>query len=360
MDNKLTPVYNSLQGAFTMGKKVAVGLSGGVDSSVAAYILKESGYDVTAVWMDITGNPEAGNDAEKVSDFLDIPFYRIDLKEEYNRSVITYVNSEYLSGRTPNPCVMCNRNIKFGVFLDKAMKSGVEFDYFATGHYALISKNSTTGRYSLKKGLSSKDQVYFLSMLRQSQLERLIFPLGEMNKAQVREIAENIGLFTAMKKESQDLCTGDYRDFITSKPGTGNFVDKDGNILGKHKGIEHYTIGQRRGLGISSSTEPYYVTQIIPEENTVVLGFDGDLKSTEMTVNNTNWLPFTEPDLPMNVTCKIRYRDNGAPAVIADRTSDGKYRVLFKEERRAITPGQIAVFYDSNEVIGAGIITSYR
>ncbi len=360
MDNKLTPVYNSLQGAFTMKKKVAVGLSGGVDSSVAAYILKERGYDVTAVWMDITGNPEAGNDAERVSEFLDIPFHRIDLKDEYDRTVISYVNREYLSGRTPNPCVMCNRNIKFGIFLDKAMESGVEFDYFATGHYALVSKNSRTGRYSLKKGLSSKDQVYFLSMLRQSQLERLIFPLGEMDKTQVRGIAEDIGLFTAMKKESQDLCTGDYRDFITAEPVAGNFVDKDGNILGKHKGIEHYTIGQRRGLGISSTAEPYYVTQIIPEENTVVLGFDSDLKSTEMIVNSTNWLPFEKPELPVNAVCKIRYRDSGAPAVITDRTEDGNYRVVFEKERRAITPGQIAVFYDGDEVLGAGIITSYR
>ncbi len=341
-----------------MKGKVAVGISGGVDSSVAVHILKEKGYDVSGIWMDILDRPETSADAERVADFFDIPFHRIDLKEEYRKYVISYIRTEYTSGKTPNPCVFCNRMVKFGAFLDKALASGIYFDYFATGHYAVITRYSSNGRYGLRKGFSAdKDQVYFLSMLKQDQLKKLIFPLGGMEKKEVIKIAEKIGLFTALKKESQDLCTGDYRQFITSGSPEGSFITREGVVLGRHKGIEHYTIGQRRGLGISSETKPYYVIEINPQQNTVVLGFDDDLKMKEMYVNRTNWFPFEKPELPMKVLCKIRYRDSGSPAVISEVTPDGNYKVVFESFRRAITPGQIAVFYKKDEVLGAGIIT---
>lgn len=339
--------------------KVAVGISGGVDSSVAAFLLKKQGYEVVGLWMDIMGVPGNSADAEKVAKFLKIPIYKIDLKTEYTESVISYIREEYTSGRTPNPCVMCNRRIKFGAFLSKAGEAGVSFDYFATGHYAILERDSHTGRFLLRKGLSEdKDQVYFLSMLKQNQLSKLLFPLGGMKKSDVRAIAEEAGLFTALKRESQDLCTGDYRNFISGVKGKGVFTDKNGKVLGYHKGIEHYTIGQRRGLGISSSTQPYYVIEIDTVNNIVILGFDKDLESKEMIVNETNWIAFDEPELPMEVLCKIRYRDHGAPAVIRQKNEDGSFSVIFNRNRRAITPGQVAAFYSNDIVIGAGIIKS--
>ncbi len=342
-----------------MKKIIAVGLSGGVDSSVSAYLLQKKGYTVIGLWMDITGQRENEADARRVAEFLSIPFYRIDLSKEYEKSVITYIKNEYSSGKTPNPCVRCNRDIKFGMLLEKALSSGIVFDLFATGHYALLEKDERTGRFLLKKSVfEEKDQVYFLSMLTQSQLGRLMFPLGEMRKSDVKKIASDIGLFTALKKESQDLCTGDYRDFIDHCSSGGRFIDKNGKILGVHNGIENYTIGQRRGLGISSSGSPYYVIEIDPEENTVILGFDEDLKSSAMVITDMNWIAVEKPVLPLRTTCKIRYRDKGSPAVLTASNEEGSYIVHFEHQRRAITPGQVAVFYEENTVLGAGIIVS--
>jgi len=336
--------------------KIAVGISGGVDSSVAAYLLKQKGHDIVGIWMNLFGDIQNSEEAEKVADYLGIELYKIDLKKEYNEIVISYIKKEYSKGKTPNPCVMCNRGVKFGLFLEKAMSMGIEFDYFATGHYAIIEKDKKSGRYLLKKGVySGKDQAYFLSMLSQTQLSSILFPLGGKKKSDVRKIAEDAGLFTSISRESQDLCSGDYRDFIDTTLGPGKFVDALGNILGQHKGLENYTIGQRRGLGISSNTLPYYVTGIKVESNEVILGFDNDLLNKGMVVSSCNWVSVEFPEFPLSIDAKIRYRDNGAPAIVTQIEND-RFNVEFKEERRAVTPGQIAVFYDGEMVVGAGII----
>ncbi len=343
-----------------MRKTVAVGISGGVDSSIAAYLLKKQGFNVIGLWMDILGKPDNAEDARKVAEFLSIPFYSIDVHQKYTDSVISYIQRVYSRGQTPNPCIMCNRKIKFGALLETARSSGIDFDFFATGHYACIEKNNQTGRYHLKKSVSDdKDQVYFLSMLKQSQLANLIFPLCGMEKSSVKKLAADMGLFTADKRESQDLCTGDYREFIETPSHGGAFIDTEGRVLGRHKGIELYTRGQRRGLGISSSGPPYYVVGIDPVRNTVTLGYDDDLMSRECTVSQVNWISWNHPVLPLKVLCKIRYRDTGAPAVITEGREEGTYTVRFDYSRRAITPGQTAVFYRNTEVCGAGIIEDH-
>ncbi|MBB6478504.1 tRNA 2-thiouridine(34) synthase MnmA [Spirochaeta isovalerica] len=340
--------------------KIAVGLSGGVDSSVAAYLLKKQGHDIIGVRMNLF--PEGQNtdedDAQKVADYLGIPFHTISLEKEYREKVIGYMKSEYLSGRTPNPCIICNRYIKFGLFLHKVFEAGLDFDMFATGHYAMLSKDESTGRYCLRKGLhSDKDQAYFLSILTQEQLSKILFPLGEMEKSDVKKIADQAGLFTAGKKESQDLCSGDYRKYISpDESGPGNFVDRDGRILGRHKGIENYTIGQRRGLGLSSPGEPYYVVGLDGDSGNVIIGYNSDLLSSSMTVGEINWGALEKPDLPLKVQAKIRYRDEGVEAVIREKTGEDRYLVEFSKERRAVTPGQLAVFYDKDLVLGAAFI----
>lgn len=336
--------------------KIAVGISGGVDSSVAAWLLKKEGHDVIGIWMNLFGDESLAKDAESVADYLKIPFYQIDLQSEYNKIVVSYIKEEYSLGKTPNPCVMCNRGVKFGLFIDKALSLGLEFDYFATGHYSIIEYNKLTDRFLLKKGIhEGKDQAYFLSMLSQKQLGRILFPLGGKIKSEVRKIAAEAGLFTTDKRESQDLCSGDYRDFIDKSKGPGNFVSDNGLILGQHKGIENYTIGQRRGLGISSSGEPWYVIGIKSEKNEVILGINNDLLNKGMIVSKCNWISTPKPDFPLKADVKIRYRDNGAPAVIT-KYGENLVQILFSKERRAVTPGQIAVFYDGDIVVGAGII----
>jgi tRNA-specific 2-thiouridylase len=340
--------------------KIAVGLSGGVDSSVVAHLLKEQGHEVIGVRMNLFSqkeNPEE-DDAREVAAHLGIDFFSIDMEKEYHNHVVAYMKKEYLSGRTPNPCIVCNRYIKFGLFLDKVLQSGLDFDMFATGHYAIIEKDGETDRYLLKKGTNSdKDQAYFLSMLTQEQLARILFPLGEMNKSQVKQIAADVGLFTAQKRESQDLCAGDYRDFIEeTHDSKGTFIRKDGTILGKHQGIENYTIGQRRGLGLSSASEPYYVVALDGKNNNVIIGYNKDLLSSIMTVGTINWGAIEEPQLPFKCQVKIRYRDNGIDGIIEEKLENGNYIVRFSEDRRAVTPGQLAVFYENDTVLGAAFI----
>ncbi len=341
--------------------KIAVGLSGGVDSSVVAYLLQKEGHEVIGIRMNLFPveiNKE-DDDARRVAEHLGIEYRSIDMEKEYRDQVIEYIKKEYLSGRTPNPCIICNRYIKFGQFLDKVLKSGLEFEMFATGHYAVIEQDKSTNRFHLKKGTNTdKDQAYFLSMLTQEQLGKILFPLGKMNKSQVKEIAAEAGLFTAVKKESQDLCSGDYRNFIDNKDNSGNFVDKSGKTLGIHQGIENYTIGQRRGLGLSSPGEPYYVIGLDSVKNDVLIGFDHDLKSSSMIVGKMNWGAILEPELPLDVQVKIRYRDNGVMGEIEKKFDNGNYLILFSEERRAVTPGQLAVFYDGDTVLCSAFIES--
>lgn len=340
--------------------RIAVGLSGGVDSSVVAHLLQKEGHEVIGVRMNLFPLDEnkEENDARQVAEHLGIEFISIDMEREYHEHVIGYMKKEYLSGRTPNPCVICNRYIKFGLFLEKVLQSGLDFDMFATGHYAIIEKDKDTGRFLLKKGSNTdKDQAYFLSILTQEQLSRILFPLGRMNKKQVKELAAQAGLFTAGKRESQDLCSGDYRNHIDSKESPeGHFIDKSGKILGKHHGIENYTIGQRRGLGLSSPGEPYYVIAIDSKNSNVIIGYNRDLLSSTMTVGKINWGGVVDPELPLKIDVKIRYRDNGISGILREKTEEGKYLVEFSEERRAVTPGQLAVFYEGDTVLGAAFI----
>ncbi|WP_347707511.1 tRNA 2-thiouridine(34) synthase MnmA [Clostridium sp. cel8] len=354
-----------------MKKKVVIGMSGGVDSSVAAYLLKKQGYDVVGVTMQIWQDDEyyegmesgccslsAVDDARMVADKLDIPYYVMNFKEEFKKNVIDYFISEYTKGRTPNPCIACNKFIKFDELLKKSMALGA--DYVATGHYAICDK--VNNRYVLKKSQDDrKDQTYALYGLNQYQLAHTLMPCGEYKKTEIREIAKKIGLSVHNKRDSEEICFipdnnhGAYINRkLNGKLGEGNFVDKNGNVLGKHKGIFYYTIGQRKGLGISFGT-PKYVIDINPLNNTVVLGDERDLFKDEFIVNDINFMPFETLDKPIDVQCKIRYSAKPKEALVSPY-KDGKVKVKFKEPQRAITKGQSAVFYDGNTMVGGGII----
>lgn len=337
--------------------KVAVGLSGGVDSSVAALLMQREGHQVLGITMRITdAMPAENSDAQKVAEHLKIPFKMIDLRKEYENTILRYIREDYAAGRTPNPCVRCNREVKFGLFWRRAVELGFGFDAFATGHYALVEQDPTTLRWGLRKGLhGDKDQAYFLSLLTQEQLSRIRFPLGKMDKTQVRALAEEAGLFTHKSRESQDLCLGEYRKFLIPGRGPGDFVDPAGKILGRHKGIEHYTIGQRRGLGIGGG-DPLYVLEIREEDNTVVVGPDDALLAPGLILGDVNWGIVEEPPLPYRGTVKIRYRDEGTPATVTEALPGGRYRIVFDKPRRAVTPGQLAVFYQGPYVALAGFI----
>ena len=337
--------------------KIAVGLSGGVDSSVAVLLLQRAGHEVVGITMRIVEDfDQTREDSRRVAGELGILHHIIDLREEYDKTILKYIREDYAAGRTPNPCVRCNREVKFGLFIDRTLASGVDFDKFATGHFARIIKHEETGRFGLARGThANKDQAYFLSLLSQEQLKKIIFPLGELTKDEVRELAREAGLFTHKKGESQDLCLGNYRQFLIPGRGEGDFIDTRGTVLGRHRGIEHYTIGQRRGLGIGGGA-PLYVLEIDSESNRVILGRDDELFSRGMVIGEVNWGVLEQPELPRRGMVKIRYRDGGTPAVLSDALTGGEFSIIFDEPRRAVTPGQLAVFYQEDEVALAGFI----
>lgn len=341
-------------------KKIAIGLSGGVDSAAAAYLLLEKGYDVTGIIMRLKPESLADadiSDAQKIADKLGIELRVLDRREFFKDNVINPFVSEYLNARTPNPCVECNSIIKFGAMLDYALEIGC--DGIATGHYAKIEEKN--GRYMLKKSQSPKDQSYFLFRLTQHQLSHTVFPLEGLEKPQIREIALNAGLPVAEKGDSQEICfvpNDDYISYLASLGVTspkGDFIDKNGNVLGTHNGIINYTIGQRKGLGAFG--RPMFVTGISAENNTVTIGENGSQYSIGLVADRLNFIPFDTLSEPIKADVKIRYKAKPEPATVTPN-GDGTVSVIFDEPQRSITPGQSAVFYDGDTVIGGGRIIS--
>lgn len=348
--------------------QVFLGMSGGVDSSAAAVLLLERGYCVHGLHLSLLNTlplpencpPEDGSDARAVAQALELPFHDLDLSERFRQTVAAYFIREYEAGRTPNPCVFCNREIKFGAMWDAAQALGA--DYLATGHYANVARDPVSGRYLLRRGADrAKDQSYFLCRLTQEQLSHTLFPLGGLTKPQVRELAEARGLPTARKRDSQDICfvpDGDYVAFLRRyggvKPVPGDFVDQAGHVLGRHKGLECYTTGQRKGLGVSADT-PLYVLRKELDTGRVILGPNSDLFTRELTAERINWISIPELTAPMSVTAKTRYSQREASAV-AEPLPGGRIHVVFEEPQRAITAGQAVVLYDGERVVGGGTI----
>lgn len=363
-------------------------MSGGVDSSATAALLLEQGYDVIGITLklwpqdcvnraeDKCCGPQAVTDARAVCHKLGIPYYLIDEADEFQKHVIQYFADEYKAGRTPNPCVMCNQNLKFGRLIDRARQLGAEF--IATGHFARIERPLTPslspsngervakpgeGRYLLKRGRDlKKDQSYFLFSLRQDQLARALFPLGEKTKSDTREVARQCKLKTADKEESMEICfvpDNDYGGFLEKsnlvQMHRGQIVNLQGQVIGHHDGVAFYTIGQRKGLGLSSP-QPLYVIELDAENNRVVVGDDSALERDEFTVDRCNWIPFDNPPETLEAIVKIRYNHPGTAATVIPQ-SDDRARVKLHDPHRAITPGQAAVFYQDDLVVGGGWIT---
>lgn len=353
-----------------MKERIVVGMSGGVDSSVAALLLKEQGYDVIGITLKVwlgdcsqTGEhaccgPRAVEDARSIAHQLDIPFYVIDHKESFQKNVIDYFCHEYASGRTPNPCVVCNRKLKFGSLLDFAESLGGS--KFATGHYARVERESDG--YVLKKGMDpKKDQSYFLYTLDQNKLSKILFPLGGLQKSEVREFAQKAGLKVFDKSDSQEICfvpDGKYVNFLKQNVPdqfhSGLIKDKSGEVIGKHDGIQNFTIGQRKGLGIALG-RPAYVIRLEPRSNTVVVGEEEDLYAKGFYIHQTHWIAKDKPKGPVSCSVKIRSAHEGALCSV-NFLEEGRVQVHFNEPEKAVTPGQAAVFYNGDQVLGGGFI----
>ena len=357
-------------------KRVVVGMSGGVDSSATAALLVEQGYEVIGVTLklwpqDCTARatdkccgPQAVMDARAVCHKLGIPFYLVDEADTFQQQVIAYFAEEYRAGRTPNPCVLCNEKLKFGTLLRRAAQFGAR--YVATGHYARIQHGSAGKRSLLLRGRDpQKDQSYFLFSLQQEQLAHALMPLGEITKTETRQLARDSGLKTADKEESMEICfvpDNDYGKFLTSAghvdKHAGDIVDVEGRVLGRHDGIEFFTVGQRKGLGIATG-KPLYVIELDPGTNRVVVGDETGLERDDFHVANCNWIAYEVPPAEIRATVKIRYKHPGTPAFITPLDS-GRARVQLEAPQRAITPGQACVFYDGDVVLGGGWIARER
>ena len=346
-------------------KKALIGMSGGVDSSVAASLTQRQGYDCAGGTMRLhdfsCGGADDALDARAVADKLGIAHHVFPFQPEFEQHVIRQFVSAYESGLTPNPCILCNAHLKFGAMLAKALEMG--FDYVVSGHYARVRQDEASGRYLLYKAEDrSKDQTYFLASLNQHQLSHILFPLGNLTKSEVREIAEQEGLVTARKRDSQDICfvpDGDYAAFLQRYTGNaypeGNYLDLQGKVVGRHKGAVCYTRGQRKGLGLAMGA-PVYVCSKDMQANTVTVGPNEALFSSTLRARDWNWFPFPSLTEPMAVTAKIRHSQHELPATVYPE-ENGFARVEFQVPQRAITPGQAVVLYDGDDVVGGGTIT---
>ena len=379
-DAPISPAQHSAlspQSSPPSGQRVLAALSGGVDSAVAAALLVEAGYEVIAVSMLLAGNAEGHEgsccsiddfqDARRVSERLDIPYYVLNLKDAFQSRVINVFSHEYVQGRTPNPCLLCNRDLKFDLLWQRARE--LDAHYVATGHYARIVQDANTQRYQLLRGSDqSKDQSYFLFTLSQEQLARTLFPVGHLTKAEVRDKAHSLGLGLADKPESQDICfvpDGNYARFLEQRLSPEHFtpgkvVDRKGQVLGSHAGIHRFTIGQRRGLGLGGQPEPLYVSNIDATTGQVEVGSKADLQASGLHASRVNWINSIDGQQPQEAdeimaTVKIRYRYPPIPARILPQP-DSKAEVRFQYACPAVTPGQAVVFYDGDRILGGGWI----